>query len=54
MGGGQPVAAAMPATNASVSLELRLDVPKDAPMGTQTLTVAAKGGAHQRRRCRSR
>ena len=30
MGGGQPVAAAMPATNASVSLELRLDVPKNA------------------------
>ena len=36
MGGGQPVAAAMPATNSSVSLELRLDVPKNAPMGTQT------------------
>ncbi len=31
MGGGQPVAAAMPATNASVALELRLDVPKNAP-----------------------
>jgi hypothetical protein len=35
MGGGQPVAAAMPATNASVSLELRLDVPKNAAVGTQ-------------------
>jgi uncharacterized membrane protein len=43
MGGGQPVEAAMPATNSSVSLELRLDVPKDAPMGTQTLTVSAAG-----------
>ncbi|MPZ59308.1 MAG: hypothetical protein GEU91_23070 [Rhizobiales bacterium] len=43
MGGGQPVAAAMPATNANVPLELRLDVPKDAPMGTQTLTLEAKG-----------
>jgi uncharacterized membrane protein len=43
MGGGQPVAAAMPATNSSVSLELRLDVPKNAPVGTQTLTVTAKG-----------
>ena len=43
MGGGQPVAAAMPATNSSVSLELRLDVPKNAAMGTQTLTVAAAG-----------
>ena len=43
MGGGQPVAAAMPATNAGVSLELRLDVPKNATVGTQTLTVAASG-----------
>src|ERR1700691_6075881 len=45
MGGGQPVAAAMPASNSSVSLSLRLDVPKDAAMGTQTLTVAAAGSA---------
>jgi uncharacterized membrane protein len=45
MGGGQPVAAAMPASNSSVSLELRLDVPKNAEMGTQTITVAAEGGA---------
>ncbi len=36
MGGGQPVAAAMPETNSSVTLELRLDVPKDAAIGTQT------------------
>ena len=43
MGGGQPVEAAMPATNSSVTLELRLDVPKDAPVGTQTLTVSAAG-----------
>jgi uncharacterized membrane protein len=43
MGGGQPVAAAMPATNSSVSLELRLDVPKNAAIGTQTLTVSAAG-----------
>src|SRR5271155_3944457 len=42
-GGGQPVAAAMPGTNSSVSLELRLDVPKDATIGTQTLTVSAAG-----------
>ena len=33
MGGGQPVAAALPATNSSVSLELRLDVPKEAAIG---------------------
>ena len=45
MGGGQPVAAAMPATNASVSLELRLEVPKNAGEGTQTLTVAATGAS---------
>jgi uncharacterized membrane protein len=44
LGGGQPVAAAMPAANSSVSLSLRLDVPKNAPMGTQTVTVAAQGG----------
>jgi uncharacterized membrane protein len=43
IGGGQPVAAAMPATNSSVSLELRLDVPKNAPVGTETLTVTATG-----------
>ncbi len=43
IGNGQPVAAALPATNASVSLELRLDVPKEAPVGTTNLTVNAKG-----------
>ena len=43
LGGGQPVAAAMPATDDSVSLDLRLDVPKDAKIGTQTLTVSADG-----------
>jgi uncharacterized membrane protein len=43
LGGGQPVAAAMPATNSSVSLQLRLDVPASAAMGTQTLTVSAEG-----------
>src|SRR5579862_1697780 len=45
LGGGQPVAAAMPASNSSVSLSLRLDVPKNAPMGTQTVTVAAQGAS---------
>lgn len=43
LGGGQPVAAAMPATNSSVSLELRLEVPRDAALDTQTLTVNADG-----------
>jgi uncharacterized membrane protein len=42
-GGGQPVAAAMAATNASTSLQLRLDVPATAEMGTQALTIDAKG-----------
>ncbi len=41
MGGGQPVAAAMPATNSSVSLDLHLDVPKSAAIGTRTFTVTA-------------
>jgi uncharacterized membrane protein len=45
IGGGQPVAAALPATNASVALELRLDVPKEAPIGTTNLTVNAQGQA---------
>ena len=45
LGGGQPVEAAMPATNSSVSLSLRLDVPKDAAMGTQTLNVTATGSS---------
>jgi uncharacterized repeat protein (TIGR01451 family) len=44
MGGGQPIGAVMPATDSSVSLELRLDVPKNAPTGTQHLTVEANGG----------
>src|SRR5215472_4339963 len=43
MGGGQPIAAAYPATNSSVSFELRIDVPKEAPVGTTNLTVTAKG-----------
>jgi uncharacterized membrane protein len=43
LGGGQPVAAAMPATDDSVSLDLRLDVPKGAKIGTRTLTVNAEG-----------
>ena len=43
LGGGQPVAAAMPATDATVNLELRLDIPAGAPGDTQTLTINAKG-----------
>jgi len=47
LGGGQPVAAAMPATDDSVNLDLRLDVPKDAGTGTETLTVNAQGQGQQ-------
>jgi uncharacterized membrane protein len=39
LGGGQPVEAAMPFTNDSVSLELRLDTPADQTSGTYDLTV---------------
>ena len=43
LGAGQPVAAALPPTNSSVSLELRLEIPKDAPIGTTNLTIDAHG-----------
>jgi uncharacterized membrane protein len=45
LGGGQPVDAAMPFTNESVGLELRLDVPADQTSGTYNLTVEAKGAS---------
>jgi len=48
LGGGQPVAAAMVAANDSTSLQLRLDVPANSPMGsTQNLTVTAKGSTSE-------
>jgi len=47
LGGGRPVGAAMPATDDSVSLDLRLDVPKSTPAGTHTLTVSAQGSTTQ-------
>lgn len=43
LGGGQPVEAAMPFTNDSVSIELRVDVPADLTSGSYNLTVQAKG-----------
>jgi len=43
LGGGQPVAAAMPAPDASVALQLRLDVPANSDLSEQTLTVKAEG-----------
>jgi uncharacterized membrane protein len=48
LGGGQPVAAAMVASDDSTALQLRLDVPESAAMGTtQNLTVTAKGQSTQ-------
>ena len=47
LGGGQPVAAAMPAPDASVSLQLRLDVPANADLSEQTLTVKAEGQGNE-------
>jgi uncharacterized membrane protein len=47
LGGGQPVAAAMPGPDSGVSLQLRLDVPKDAGMSAKTLTVKAEGQGNQ-------
>ncbi|MGH6780140.1 MAG: NEW3 domain-containing protein [Bradyrhizobium sp.] len=47
MGGGQPVGAAMPAPGDNVSLQLRLDVPKNASLKEQTLTVKAQGQGTQ-------
>src|ERR1700759_139386 len=47
LGGGQPVAAAMPAPDASVPLQLRLDVPANTNLNTQTLTIKAEGEGNQ-------
>src|SRR3546814_2523176 len=44
LGGGQPVAAAMPGTDNSVGLDLRLEIPADTGKQPQTLTVEANGG----------
>jgi uncharacterized membrane protein len=43
LGGGQPVAAAMPGVNQDVSLQLRVDVPKDAKPGSSKIMISAKG-----------
>lgn len=47
LGGGQPVAAAMPAPDSNVSLQLRLDVPANSNLSEQTLTVKAEGDGNQ-------
>ncbi len=43
LGGGVPVTAAMPATNESVALQLRIEVPAGAQKGSQHLVLSAKG-----------
>src|ERR1700754_4938337 len=43
LGGGQPVAAAMPAPDNNVALQLRLEVPAGSDLTAQTLTVKAEG-----------
>ncbi|HUK58394.1 MAG TPA: NEW3 domain-containing protein [Stellaceae bacterium] len=42
LGGSTPVTAAMPATNENVAVNLRVDVPANAPAGAQHLVVHAK------------
>jgi uncharacterized membrane protein len=49
LGGGQPVAAAMVATNDSTSLQLRIDVPENATTGaSHDLTITAKGAKNEK------
>ncbi len=45
LGGGVPVAAAMPSTNESVALQLRIEVPGNAQRGTHRIVLSAKGGS---------
>jgi uncharacterized membrane protein len=47
LGGGQQVAAAMPAPDGSVSLQLRLEVPGTSELAKQTLTIKAEGQGAQ-------
>lgn len=47
LGGGQAVASAMPGQNESVSLQLRVEVPKDAKPGSQQVVLSAKGARLQ-------
>jgi uncharacterized membrane protein len=47
LGGGQPVAAAMPAPDGSVALQLRLNVPANSDLTQQTLMIKAEGQGNQ-------
>lgn len=43
LGGGQPVASVMAGVNQDVSVQLRVEVPKDAGPGSHNVTLTAKG-----------
>jgi uncharacterized repeat protein (TIGR01451 family) len=45
LGGGQPVAAAMPGINGDVALSLRVEPPKDAKPGSSNVVLRAKGAS---------
>lgn len=45
LGGGQPIAAAMPATDASVSLDMRVEAPASASGSSHTIRVRAQGAS---------
>lgn len=47
LGGGQPVGAVMVGVNQDVAVQLRIEVPKDAPTGAQTVTLTARGPMQQ-------
>jgi len=47
LGGGQPVGAVMVGVNQDVTVQLRVEVPKDAPTGAQTVTLTARGPMQQ-------
>lgn len=45
LGGGLPVAAAMPATNEAINLQLRLDVPAGTPASNRTIVLKAEAAS---------
>jgi len=47
LGAGQPVGAVMAGVNQDVTVQLRVEVPKEAPIGAQTVTLTAKGPMQQ-------
>lgn len=47
LGSGQPVGAVMVGVNQDVTVQLRVEVPKDAPTGSQTVVLTAKGPMQQ-------